>query len=128
MTALPNVLRELLDAKAFAVLSTVNPDGAPQSSVIWATYDGDRVMFSTILGRRKTKNMQRDPRVSLCVYDPNHAYRYVELRGTVAMTEEGGRELIQRLSLAYDGEPFTEGNPANVRVVCRITPTRVVVY
>jgi PPOX class probable F420-dependent enzyme len=125
---LPNVLRELLDAKAFAVLSTVNPDGAPQSSVIWATYDGDQVVFSTILGRRKTKNMQRDPRVSVCVYDPAHAYRYVEIRGTVDMTEEGGPELIQQLSLAYDGESFTEGNPANVRVVCRVTPSHVVVH
>jgi PPOX class probable F420-dependent enzyme len=125
---LPNVLRELLDAKAFAVLSTVNADGSPQSSVIWATHEGDQVMFSTILGRRKTRNMQRDPRVSLCVYDPDHPYRYVEVRGTVDITEEGGPELIQRLSLAYDGESFTEGNPANVRVVCRITPSHVVVY
>jgi PPOX class probable F420-dependent enzyme len=121
-------MRTLLDARAFVVLSTINPDGAPQSSLIWATYDGDDVIFSTILGRRKTKNMQRDPRVSLCVYDPGQPYRYVEVRGTVALTEEGGPELIQRLSLAYDGEPFTEGNPANVRVVARVTPTHLVVY
>jgi PPOX class probable F420-dependent enzyme len=125
---LPNVLRELLDARAFATLSTVNSDGSPQSSVIWATYEDDHVVFSTILGRRKTRNMQRDPRVSLCVYDPAHAYRYVEVRGTVSLTEDGGPELIQQLSLAYDGEAFTEGNPANVRVVCRITPTHVVVH
>lgn len=128
MIELPNVLRDMLDAKAFAILSTVNPDGAPQSSVIWATHEGDQVVFSTILGRRKTRNMSGDPRVSLLVYDPAHPYRYVEVRGTVSMTEEGGPELIQRLSLAYDGEAFTESSPRNVRVVCRLTPTKVVVY
>jgi PPOX class probable F420-dependent enzyme len=113
---LPDLLRELLDARSYAVLGTVNPDGGPQSSVIWATYDGDEVVFSTILGRRKTRNMERDPRVSLCVYDRTDPYRYVELRGTVTMTTDGGPELIQRLSATYDGEAFTEGKPTNVRV------------
>jgi len=125
---LPNALRELLDTKAFAVLCTVNSDGSPQSSVIWATHNGDDVIFSTIIGRRKTRNMAGDPRVSLLVYDPANAYRYVEVRGTVSMTRDGGPELIQRLSLAYDGRPFTEGSPANVRVVCRLTPTSTVVH
>src|SRR3712207_6913169 len=55
------------DLRAFAVLSTINADGSPQSSVIWATYEADQVVFSTILGRRKTRNMERDARVSLCV-------------------------------------------------------------
>jgi PPOX class probable F420-dependent enzyme len=126
--ALPNDLRELLDKHAYAVLSTVNPDGSPQSSVIWASYEGDEVVFSTILGRRKTRNMAREPRVSLCVYDRADPYRYVEVRGPVVMTEDGGPELIQRLARAYDGAAFTEGNPANVRVVCRISPTKVIVY
>ena len=125
---LPNVLRELLDARAFATLSTVNSDGSPQSSVIWATYEGDDLIFSTILGRRKTRNMSRDPRVSLCVYDLANPYSYVEVRGAVTMTQEGGPELIERLSQAYDGRTFTESSPANVRVVVRVTPTHVIVH
>jgi PPOX class probable F420-dependent enzyme len=128
VTTLPGELRDMLDAKAFAVLSTVNADGSPQSSVIWATYEGDEVIFSTILGRRKTRNMSRDPRVSLCVYDLANPYSYVEVRGTVAMTQEGGPELIERLSQAYDGRTFTESNPANVRVVCRVAATHAVVH
>jgi PPOX class probable F420-dependent enzyme len=119
---LPERMRELLDQRAFGVLATINPDGGPQTSVIWATYEGDEILFSTILGRRKTRNMQRDPRVSLCVYDREDPYRTVEVRGTVSMTTEGGDELIGRLSQAYDGKPWRESNPANVRVVCRITP------
>jgi PPOX class probable F420-dependent enzyme len=124
--ALPELTRRLLDANVFVVLATVNPDGAPQSSVIWAKRDGDEVVFSTIRGRRKTLNMQRDPRVSLCAYDPVDPNHYVEIRGTVTLTEDGGPDLIQELSMRYDGVRFTESDPANVRVVCRVTPSRVI--
>jgi len=123
---LPDQVKRLLDAETFVVLSTVNGDGSPQSSVIWVKRDGDEVVFSTILGRRKTRNMERDPRVSLCAYDPEDPYRYFEVRGEVRMTREGGPELIQELSRKYEGKPFREGNPANVRVVCRVAATHVV--
>jgi len=124
--ALTELARRLLDGNVFVVLGTVSPDGSPQSSVIWAKRDGDEVVFSTIRGRRKTRNMERDPRVTLCAYDPVDPYHYVEVRGTVTLTEEGGPELIQELSMRYDGERFTESDPGNVRVVCRVTPTRVI--
>src|SRR5262245_39603094 len=122
---LPDLLKRLLDANTFVILSTVNSDGSPQSSVIWAKRDGDFVVFSTIRGRRKTRNMERDPRVSLCLYDPADPYSYVEVRGTVTMTEPGGPELIQELSRRYDGTPFTDGNPANVRVGCTVHATHI---
>ena len=121
-----DMLRELLDRRAFLVLGTVNPDGGPQSSVIWAKYDSGDVVFSTIRGRRKTRNMERDPRVSVCVYDPANPYRYVEVRGTVDLTEDGGPELIEELSQAYDGKPFVEAHPGVTRVVCRVTATKVI--
>jgi PPOX class probable F420-dependent enzyme len=123
---LPELAQRLLDGNVFVVLGTVNPDGAPQSSVIWAKRDGDEVVFSTIRGRQKTRNMERDPRVSLCAYDPVDPYHYVEIRGTVTLIEDGGPELIQELSMRYDGVRFTESDPANVRVVCRVTPSRVI--
>jgi hypothetical protein len=37
-----------------------------------------------------TVNMARDPRVSLCLYDPADPFQYVEVRSTVDMVEEGG--------------------------------------
>jgi PPOX class probable F420-dependent enzyme len=125
--ALPDMARNLLDTTTFAVLATVNPGGAPQSSVIWVKREGDAIVFSTILGRRKTRNMQRDPRVSVCGYDRSDPYRYFEARGRVTMTYDGGPELIQELSHKYDGKPFQESSPDNVRVVCRMRPERVIV-
>jgi PPOX class probable F420-dependent enzyme len=123
---LPELATRLLDAETFAVVSTVNPDGQPQASVIWVKRDGDEILFSSIRGRRKTRNLERDPRVSVALYDPADPYRYVEVRGTVSLTEEGGPELIEELSQKYDGTPFTEGHPDNVRVVVRVTPTKVI--
>jgi PPOX class probable F420-dependent enzyme len=123
---LTETTKRLLDANTFAILCTVNPDGAPQSSVIWIKRDGDDVVFSTIRGRRKTRNMERDPRVSICMYDPAAPYVYVELRGEITMTEAGGRELISELSRRYDGEEFRVEPPEVIRVVCRMTPARVI--
>lgn len=123
---LPDLAKKLIDSQTFASLSTLNPDGAPQSSVIWVTREGDTVVFSTILGRQKTKNMQLDPRISILLFDREDPYTYAEIRGSVTMTEEGGPELIQELSHLYDGKPFVEKNPANVRVVCRVNPTKVI--
>ena len=126
--SLGELAERLIDGNVFVTLSTINPDGGPQSSVIWVKRDGDEVVFSTILGRRKTLNMERDPRVSLCFFDPANPYRYIEVRGTVTMTTDGGPELIEELSQRYDGRSFTESSPDNVRVVCRVTATRVVTH
>ena len=123
--SLPDNVRRLVDSTTFAVVTTINADSSPQSTVIWIKRDGDDVLFSTIRGRRKTRNMERDPRVSICVYDPANPYRYVEVRGTVTLTEDGGPELIDELSRAYDGKPWVEGHPDNVRVVCRVSATKI---
>ncbi len=125
-TALSDLARRLVDEPTFAVLSTTNPDGAPQASVIWVKRDGDDILFSTIRGRRKTRNLERDPRVSVVLYDPADPYVYTEVRGTVSVTEDGGRDLINELSLKYDGQPFPVEDPERIRVVVRVHPERVV--
>ena len=128
MTAIPERARAILDNPEFAVVSTIEPDGQPQSSVVWFERDGDDLLMSTVKGRRKHANLVRDPRATVLVYPKDNPYSYVELRGTVTMTEEGGRELIDRLCRAYTGgERYTyDDGTDNVRVVVRLTPDRVV--
>jgi len=123
-TKLSDTARRLLNPPVFAILSTAAPSGSVQSSVIWVRTDGDDILFSTILGRLKTRNIQRNPRVSLCAYDPADPYRYIEVRGTVTFTEAGGVELIDELSRAYDGEPWRV-RPAETRLVVRVTPIKI---
>ncbi|MFG2120942.1 PPOX class F420-dependent oxidoreductase [Streptomyces sp. NPDC048710] len=128
--ALSDQLKSLLDGPVFIVVGTVQPDGSPQLSPVWVKRDGDQILFSTTVDRRKKKNLDRDPRVSVVVQDPEMPYVYGEIRGTAEMTTQGGSELIDELSIKYTGKKYAEFNPASAqdaeRVVVRITPRKVV--
>jgi PPOX class probable F420-dependent enzyme len=128
MTSLPDKAKKLLDDANFVVVATSNTDGSPQTSVLWATYDGDDILLSTVQGRKKETNWLRDPRASVLILDRDDPDRYVEVRGTVSMTTDNGPELIERLSQIYEGQAFTgdEGTD-RVRVVVRVRPHHVVV-
>jgi PPOX class probable F420-dependent enzyme len=123
---LPGPVRGLIDGRTFAVLTTINPDGSPQSTVVWLKRDGDDILFSTVRGRRKTRNMERDPRVAVCAYDPEQPYSSFTVEGTVTLDERGGPELRNELSLKYDGRPAGAEAPEVVRVVGRLTPNKVI--
>lgn len=123
--------REILDTpQQFAVISTIEPDGRPQSSVVWFEREGEDLLISTVEGRRKHRNLVRDPRVTVLVFDRDQPYRYVEIRGHAQMTAEGGRELIDKFARAYRGEPrYTmDDGTDNVRVVVRVAPDKVVSF
>jgi PPOX class probable F420-dependent enzyme len=110
----------LLDGRNYAVLATVNPDGSPQTSVMWVARDGADVLFSTVEGRRKHRNMVRDPRVSVSVIDSADQENYVELRGRVSMAPDVGRRFDTQLSWKYDGRDPDPDRPGAVRVVVRL--------
>jgi PPOX class probable F420-dependent enzyme len=127
--SLNDAVRKLLDDPNPAVLATINPDGSPQTSVVWVGRDGDDLVISTAAGRRKDRNMRRDPRVSLSVYDRDDSERYAEIRGLAAVAEDAGRKLAVRLAEEYEGpgagQAFLDLPPEIVRVVVRITPGHV---
>jgi PPOX class probable F420-dependent enzyme len=114
----------LLDGPNYAVLATVNPDGSPQTSVMWVGRDEADLLFSTVQGRVKHRNMLRDPRVSVTVIDSSDPENYVELRGRVSMTPDIGRRLDTRLSWKYDGRDPGEDRPGAVRVAVRMVVER----
>ena len=118
----------LVDGKNYAILATINPDGSPQTSVLWVGRDGNDLLFSTVAGRVKHRNMERDPRVSVTVLDSADPENYVELRGRVSMTPEVGRALDTRLAWKYDGRDPGEDRPGAVRVVVRMVVEKVTGY
>ncbi|MFF1491661.1 PPOX class F420-dependent oxidoreductase [Streptomyces sp. NPDC058304] len=126
---LNETVRGLLDSPHPAVLSTLNPDGSPQSSVVWVTRDGADLLVSTEQGRRKERNIARDGRVGLTVFDTANPFLYVEIRGTATLAEDAGREVAIRISEQYlgpgAGKEYAEAPSENVRLVVRITPTKV---
>jgi PPOX class probable F420-dependent enzyme len=127
MRPLPQRAREMFDGRNFATVATLQPDGQPQTSVVWVRADGDDVLFSTIKGRRKYANMTADPRVSVLVFDAADPYCYAEVRGTAQLTDDPAAELIEELSQKYTGRPFGD-RPGEQRVVVRVRPDHVVLY
>ena len=118
----------LLDGRNYAVMATVNPDGSPQTSVIWVGRDGDDLLFSTVAGRAKHRNLQRDPRVSVTVIDSADPENYVELRGRASMTPDVGRRVDTELSWKYDGRDPGADRPGAVRVVVRMIVEKATGY
>lgn len=126
---LSDTLKQVLDTPVFVTITTIQPDGSPQASPVWVKRDGDELLISTTVDRRKTLNMRRDPRVSVVVQPADAPYSYAEIRGTAAMTTDGGRELIDELAQKYVGKDYSAFNPRweedAERVVVRITPRKV---
>jgi PPOX class probable F420-dependent enzyme len=115
----------LVDGRNYAVMATVNPDGSPQTSVVWVGRDGDDLLFSTVEGRVKHRNMLRDPRVSATVIDSADPENYAELRGRVSMTPDVGRQVDTQLSWKYEGKDPAADRPGAVRVVVRMPVDKI---
>jgi PPOX class probable F420-dependent enzyme len=126
--ALNDEIRRLLDGRHFAVLATINPDGGPQTSAMWMGRDGDDVLFSTVAGRRKHRNLERDPRASVTILDSGDPYNYVELRGRCTISEDVGRAFDIGLSHVYDGKDPDPDPPGTVRLVVRMTVEKATGY
>jgi PPOX class probable F420-dependent enzyme len=100
--AITPAVRAFLEGPHFAVLATVAGSGAPRQTVMWYLIDGDEILFNTKRGRFKQRDLERDPRVSLCVAD---GYRYVTIRGAVRVSDDPAvtQADIKRLATRYYG-------------------------
>lgn len=132
--AIPDEFMDLANGPRVAALTTVMPDGQPQTTVIWCDYDGEYLRVNTMRGFRKEVNMRANPKVTLLCFDPREPLRSLEIRGMVVeMTEEGALDHLDGLSERYIGKSPYFGNcvPAELQqtetpVLCKIRPERVV--
>ena len=60
VSGLPPEVRELIEAGPLVHVSTINPDGSPQVSVVWIGLDGDGVISGHMNWYTKLRNMDRD--------------------------------------------------------------------
>ena len=121
---IPQNYRDLFNKRAFASLTTLMPDGSPQTTPVWVDFDGEHVIFNSAKGRQKDRNVRRDPRVAMAVIDPENAYRYLEVRGKVVeITEDGAAAHIDKMAKKYLGvEKYPYGQPGEVRVLYKVRP------
>jgi PPOX class probable F420-dependent enzyme len=118
-------VKGLLDGRPFAVLATLNPDGTPQTSVIWVARDGDVLVFTTHDQRRKARNLLRDPRASVTVFAADDPYRTADVRGTVELVDDPDRRLSVELTRRYLDQDPPPDPPGSRRLIGRLTPEHV---
>jgi PPOX class probable F420-dependent enzyme len=134
IAAIPDSFKDLIEGPISVALTTVMPDGQPQTTVVWCNSDGTHVLVNTMSRFQKAKNMRANPKVTLFAWRRSDPLRYIEVRGTVVeMTEEGAMQHLDELAVLYTGKApyFGEVIPAEWKdretpVLCKIAPTRVV--
>ena len=122
----PESHADLLTKPTFAHLATIRPDGAPQSSVMWFDWDGERIRMTHTKTRQKFRNLTEEPRVALSIVDPDDSYRFLEVRGVVEAVEDDDEQasFYQSLQQRYDNVyPIAD---AAVRIVFTIRPEKYV--
>jgi hypothetical protein len=128
MKPIPESHVDLIDGPYVVALSTIMPDGQPQTTPVWCNRNGDFIFINVMKGFRKEKNMRLNPHVSLLAYDPKDPLRNIEIRGQVIeMTEIGAIEHNDELARLYLGNPnakfFGDAVPAELQA--RFTPIRI---
>jgi PPOX class probable F420-dependent enzyme len=118
-------VRALIDGKNFATVATIDPDGGPQTSVVWIGLDDGDLVFSATEDRRKVRNLRRDPRLSISITDAANPYRHTQLRGTAEITPDPDKALPKILSHKYLAQdPPPEGSETE-RVIVRLKVEKI---
>jgi PPOX class probable F420-dependent enzyme len=118
--------QELLSAPNYAVVSTLNSDGSIHSTVVWVSGEGDRVAVNSAIGRLWPTNLERDPRVTVLVFEAGNPYHFVEIRGRATGSTDGADEHINALAKKYIGQDeYPYRQPGEERIKFVIEPERV---
>ena len=125
--SIPENYMHLFSKPVFGFLTTLMPDGSPQTQPVWVDYEHGKVVVNSALGRQKDKNMRRDPRVAVTLMDPDNPYSYLEIRGKVTdITQAGADSHIDKMAKKYLGKdkyPFAQ--PGEQRVLYKIEPVKI---
>lgn len=126
MDLIPDEWEPVFGKPAIATIATLLSDGHPQVTPVWVDFDGAHVLVVTRKGTQKHRNVERDPRVTVTVIDPDNLYRYLEVRGRVdRVTTENALSVSDRLAQRYwgvDEYPFARDTP---RALLHIHPEHV---
>jgi PPOX class probable F420-dependent enzyme len=104
---IPENIVQILERPNPAVMATVRPDGAPVSVATWYLFDDGRILLNLDGTRKRLAHLRADPRVSLTVLDGDSWYRHISLQGRVTITPDEGLAGIDRLSIHYMGNPYS---------------------
>ncbi|MDA4134111.1 MAG: PPOX class F420-dependent oxidoreductase [Thaumarchaeota archaeon] len=127
MKPLPDSVKALIEAKTYANVATLMPDGSPHVTQTWVDHEGDIVLINTFEGSQKHRNAVRNPKIALDVCDPTTPYNVAVIRGLVKeVTFDGAEEHIDRMAKKYTGqEKYQMRRPGVRRVLIKIEASHV---
>ena len=130
--SIPSSHLDLLTRPVHGVLTTMMPDGQPQSSLVWCDYDGGCARVNTTLERQKGRNLTANPKATLLIVDPEDTSRYLEIRGEVEMVLAGALAHLDEITRQYTAHPGyygyvfpTEQQHRETRVICRLHAKKI---
>ena len=107
----PDEARRVIESDALAHVTTIDPDGRPQTTLAWVGLEGDEVVFATLPDQRKLRNLRQDPRITISIQTdrvtPYGLHEYLVIYGTARVTDGDGPEVLQRLARTYLGPDVT---------------------
>ncbi len=120
-------VKKLFREPNYGHMATLMPDGSPQVSPVWVDIDGDRILVNSAEGRVKPRNVRRDARVAISIYNQDNPYSSAFIRGRVVeITHEGADEHIDKLAKKYLGQDtYPYRQPEDQRVILVIEPEHV---
>ena len=118
-----------LDAPYIAVVATISRNGTPHLTPNWYRYDGQVLTLITRTDRLKYLNLQRDRRISVCIYDPPVASNYVVISGTATCRDQDiwdeARLIIARYRAPGEVDDYLARWKTEPRVLVTVTPERI---
>jgi PPOX class probable F420-dependent enzyme len=121
-----------LKANRFCILGTLRRDGRARLSPMSYGWDSGKLYITTRSDRFGAVTARRDPRVTVCCFNPDQRRPYVNVTGTAEVISDEdlfvkvqgyirGRELTSD-EIAKERQRFADEH----RVVLRITPVEMV--
>jgi PPOX class probable F420-dependent enzyme len=118
MKPLPDAVKALIEAKTYANVATLMPDGSPHVTQTWVDHEGDLILINTFEGSQKHRNAVRSPKIALDICDPTSPYNMAVIRGRVKeVTFDGAEEHIDKMAKKYTGHDKYQMRRAGVRRV-----------
>jgi PPOX class probable F420-dependent enzyme len=110
--ALSDEIKRLFDGPNFAHLASLMPDGSPQSTPVWVSREGDRILIGTSEASLKARNTRRDPRIALSVLDFDNPYVEAQVRGRVVERRPDPTLAVKDVTARkYTGKAFPWRSP-----------------
>ncbi|MGH2588759.1 MAG: pyridoxamine 5'-phosphate oxidase family protein [Dehalococcoidia bacterium] len=85
---------------------TANRNGKePYAGPVWYEYRDGRFFITTGLNNAKTRLVQRNPAVTLCIQQEAWPYKAILVRGNALVRPDRDADLLRRISVRYLGRP-----------------------